>query len=159
MRPWEQSLVASLSRSDPLALMGRKEITPSISHQRPWGWRSDWPITPHHEPGQRTFRPRLFSFSRSWISSPGALSAWLPLDHSPLWALHAHTQQHSARSHQAFPHRSTSCNGGFSTAHSQPSQLSRQIKQRPGPQIKHLFMQKGERSRWEGEGGKKINNG
>lgn len=62
-----------------------------------------------------------------------------------------HTQQHLARSHQAFPHGSTSCNGGFATAHSQPSQLSRQIKQRPGPQIKHLFMQKGERSRWEGE--------
>lgn len=54
LRPWEQSLVASLSRSDPLYLMGRKEITPSISHQRPWGWRSDWPITPHHEPRQRT---------------------------------------------------------------------------------------------------------
>lgn len=69
----------------------------------------------------------------------------------PLSKSCAHTEWHWARSHQPFPHGSTSCNGGFFTAHSQPSQLSRQIKQRPGPQIKHLFMAKREKSRWEGE--------
>lgn len=92
----------------------------------------------------------MFSFAHSWILSLGVLSAWLPLDHSPSEP-NMYTQQHSVRSHRAFPHGSTSCNGGFATAHSQPSQLSRQIKQRPGPQIKHLFMQKEKGSRWNEE--------
>lgn len=106
MRPWEQSVVASLSRSDPLALMGRKEITPSISHQRPWGWRSDWPITPHHEPGQRTFRPRLFSFSRSWISGRFLLDCpWTTPPSEPCTHTHSSIQRDPIRPfHMVAPH-------------------------------------------------------
>lgn len=70
------------------------------------------------------------------LIAPGPL---LPLS---LARTHSSIQRDPIR---PFPHGSTTCNGGFATAHSQPSQLSRQIKQRPGPQIKHLFMQKGEK--------------
>lgn len=66
-----------------------------------------------------------------------------------------HTQQHSARSHQAFPHGSTSCNGGFATAHSQPSQLSRQIKQTARTPNQTSFHAKGEKGVGGKEGRKK----
>lgn len=76
-------------------------------------------------------RPGLFPLS--WLSL-GAVSGWLPSDHSP-------TEPHTVafnKIHQAFPHGSTSCNGGFAMAHSQPSQLSPQIKHPNKSKIKHL---------------------
>lgn len=134
-----------------IALRPRKTILGSLSQQeRPFSFDGQnknhtfnqpsealrlkiW-LTNYSSPGAlaQILKARIVRFFHSWISSPGVVSAWLALDHSPSETC-IHTHQHSAKSHQVFPHGSTSWNGRFNATHSEPSQLTSQIKQQLGP--------------------------